>query len=213
MAKRSRRSLWDRRRDRTRHFRCIPSCSTMRCRRWPPRWSEQATTGPFLPVSVERAVVVKRPGRQSHGHVLVRAETTSARDSVSADVFLRDLDGNVEVAVLTVCACGVPSVHALQRGASAQTLSSLYGVRWQEQPHAAAASASSALPPVADLAAEVERRSAEVRAHQGLRIYDEALPQLEALSAAYVLEALARLGWTPTPATRSLPTVWRNDSA
>jgi acyl transferase domain-containing protein/SAM-dependent methyltransferase/acyl carrier protein len=152
----------------------------------------------FLPIGLDRAHVFGPSSTAAWGHAIVRPAANSSADIVTADVFLRDSDGR---AVVTIAGLRLKKAEhsALQRASIGDWL---YDVTWREQPSAAAAVFVETIPSAATLAAAIEERSVEAVAAHGVALYDEALPQMESLSAAYVVQAFATLGWTPRAGER-----------
>ena len=89
-----------------------------------------------------------------------------------------------------------------RQGPGASSRDWLYEVQWQRAPLPADRSPRTWLPSLGDVAAQVAQRAPAIAAEHRLAVHDEALPELEALSVAYVVEALAELGMELKPGAR-----------
>jgi acyl transferase domain-containing protein len=153
----------------------------------------------YVPVGVAHARASGAPGRAAWGHARLRGAPDSDAAFIEADVWLRDDAGRVLVA-LDGLRLARADRAALRRGASDATRDWLYEITWDARDRGAPAEVSPvAVVKPADLADAIERRRAAVTDAQDLQVYDEALPAMEDLSAAYVVDALMRLGWSPSP--------------
>jgi acyl transferase domain-containing protein/NADPH:quinone reductase-like Zn-dependent oxidoreductase/SAM-dependent methyltransferase len=152
----------------------------------------------FLPAGLDRGDVIGRPGRAAWAHAVVRRADAGA-EVLTADVSLFDDDGR-PLAVLSGLHFKRADVRAL--GGALVLPEWLYETTWDPQSRDGAAPA---FPATADVAAAIEAHSGQAAAAHGVALYDEALPQMEALSAEYVANGLLTLGWQPAPGERVAP--------
>jgi len=147
--------------------------------------SPSSNSASYLPFAIDRARIFADAGVASWAHARCRSAESSDEVKV-ADITLRDDSGRV-VAQLEGLRLKRASAGARRRSPLVQ--GALYSVEWQPAPSLT----SGWLPPLSQVEAAANLRIPEaVRVH-GLRAFDEALPQLEALSGAFVVEALLAL--------------------
>jgi acyl transferase domain-containing protein/acyl carrier protein len=148
----------------------------------------------FLPVAVGRA------RRFSGGPVrftqAVPHTGSLTSDTMTAGVFLRDGSGGL-VASLEGLRLQRVDRAVLARSQAATTRGWLYDVEWRPLP--VGATLDALLPPLTTIAARMTERVGPIAEEHRLALFEEGLPQLEALSAAYAAEALASLGVTFQP--------------
>jgi len=155
----------------------------------------------YLPVSVDRCRVFRRAASTVVGHGVLRPGARDGADMVVADVYLRDESGNV------IAALDGLRLKRTDRATLLRTLGDtqqdwLYQIDWTPRPAVGDPSAPLFDLHTAALASVIDERRAAVAAAHRVAVYDEALPHLEQLSAAYVIEALRRLGWRPATGQR-----------
>ncbi len=117
--------------------------------------------------------------------------------ALTADVRVLDEDGLVQVSLEGVRLVPVaPDDAGTPRRAREREL--LYAVDWRPSPHSARSKDRAVgLESPATLAGLGSSQLDGVRASHGLDTYDEMTPELDAVAAAYVVQALGALGWTP----------------
>jgi acyl transferase domain-containing protein/SAM-dependent methyltransferase/acyl carrier protein len=133
------------------------------------------------------------------------ARVLNARDEQPAEwhaeVTLRSLEGSVLGVIQGVCLRRAPR-DALERAVGlGQTSSGLFHrLAWENSPPAARA--ATFLQPPDRFAAAIRARFGTIAAEQGLAVYDELLPELDALTRDHVGAALRDLGFDATPGRR-----------
>ena len=143
----------------------------------------------YLPIGVESFRLYRRPGRRVWSHILIRPNQPANHATLTADLRVFDDDDQ-----LVADAIGLQFRRAARNAAtSTEWADWLYEVEWQPQPR----SDSSFLLAPDTLVERVQPLAGPLGAQQGLPIYAELLPQLEALSLEYVIEAFQQLGWQP----------------
>ena len=152
----------------------------------------------YLPVGLDRGRVHRAAGLTGWGHARVSA---SAAGAITADVWLRNDDGEV-VAELQGLRLQRASRASMRRGLVDSTREWLYEIEWQAQPDAAQALSSVAAVQPGDVAQVIEARSHDASVEYQLDLYDEALPEMEALSVGYVVQGFDDLGWVPVAGER-----------
>jgi len=158
---------------------------------------------PFLPVGIDAVVVRDRLPAEVWSHVTVREGAGRGGDTLVADVRVLDDAGRVlaELRGLTLRRL----VHDLVRGEDGHE-GWLYEVEWRKAPRgepvSGEASPPGGWPSPAELEAAVADRAARFAEAPGLAEYEELLPRLEAVSGAFVEEAILRLGWDFAPGAR-----------
>ena len=164
-------------------------------------WDADGGGPSYLPLSVERARRYAGASAPVWAYAALRTGSTLPPDMLSADVFLADDDGRL-VASLEGLRLKRADRTSILRGPGARVRDWLYEVRWVQQPNAAEQPADAFIPALSAVRERMESRVPALAAEHGLGALDEALPELEALSAAYAAQALRRLGVTFAPGER-----------
>ena len=151
----------------------------------------------FLLLHVDRIRLYGAPGAACWNHVRLHAlgaDDLATRETFSADLWLLDDAGAVLAAFEGMhFKRARPQALAVPGRVPATVRRMLHEVVWREAPLGAGAVSP------AGIAREVLPRLAELAERHGLDRYAEFLPQLDALAAAYVRQALERLGLQPLP--------------
>lgn len=168
----------------------------------------------YMPVSLDSFRFYRRPSAQLWSHARPRPLPVSrtrggdGRETLTADLSLYDEEGRLvaEVDGLTAKRATREALRRALRGVSPaeKWRDWLYEVKWRPQPHLRRAEIQ---PPdsieqigLEELSRGLQPRVIELRAQNGLAATAGLLPQIDALSAAAILQAFAQLGWTFTAA-------------
>ena len=164
-----------------------------------PRASEK-TGEAYMPLGLDAYRLYRRAGSRLFSHCVVRPGDKMGRETLAADIRLLDDSGSVVAEVQGIRLKRVDRA-ALGRVAREASDDWLYQVVWRPKPRPAVADT---LPEpmagtltVSEIAERVESRTAPLAAEHRLAIYDEFLPRLDILCAAYAAAAFRKLGWSP----------------
>ena len=150
--------------------------------------------GTYLPIGVESFRLYRRPGAQVWSHVLVRSNQPANRATLTADLRVFDASDQIVAEAVGLQFKRADRAALLGRAARRSTLrTGCMKSDWRPQPRLD----NRFMPDLAALVDRVQPLAASLGAQHGLSIYAELLPQLEALSLTYVVEAFKQLGWTP----------------
>ncbi len=156
-----------------------------------PKADDDSTT--FLPLNVESYRFHKKPSAQVWSRVALRPAEAANVETRTADVAVYDNDGAL-VAELRGLLVKRTNAEALQSLLQENLDDWFYEIAWRAKPLASRTAKPEALIAPAQLAAAARALVPEVRAEAGLSAYEELLPQLDQLCAAYVAQALQQLG-------------------
>jgi len=163
----------------------------------------------FMPIGLRSFRLLSLPGGElwSHATVIGREgerETGRKGDREAKNLGTRALDfhvfdGSGQI-VAQVLGLQVKQVapEMLQRPAQIKRADWFYEVTWEPKAlaiEAGALPAAADFPGNAEIAALLLPELQRLGAAHNLRLYDQILPRLDALSLAYVLQAFAQLGW------------------
>ena len=159
-----------------------------------------ATPRAYLPLSVGRFWRVRPRTARLWSRARIRRDEPNIGDMVRADVSVFDESGQLVVEATDLRLRGVTEdTFGLERdAASAQWL---YEVAWVPAADGSG-DVSSRRPTGEQIAALVRPRLASLETQHKIDRYRALLPQLDALSLAYVLAAFDQLGWDPLPGER-----------
>jgi NADPH:quinone reductase-like Zn-dependent oxidoreductase/SAM-dependent methyltransferase len=155
--------------------------------------------GTYLPIGIDDFRVVRRPVGTVWSYVQIRSSQAAQRATLTADLQVFD-----ETEQLVVEARGLQFKRAdrtafLGRFAGGPEFADwLYEVAWPEQPR----HDNSFMPKLATLIDNVQLLATPLAQQHHLALYTSLLPQLEALSLDYVIEAFKQLGWAPRAGQR-----------
>jgi acyl transferase domain-containing protein/acyl carrier protein len=151
----------------------------------------------YLPLAVERVQFMATPSLTLRAHASVHRDDG---DVIRADVRVVDEGGRCVADVRGLRLRGV-GAEAFRAATSSQTDGWLYEVVWQPGPDGPGDLAATP-PSCAVIADAVRPRLAPLEATHGLDRYRALLPELDALSFAYVAAAFEALGWRPQAGER-----------
>ena len=167
------------------HPALLDACLQVFATAWP-----QATTGnentTFLPLSVESFCFYKRPRAHAWSHVVLRPSEKTNAETRTGDVAVYDDQGALAVE-LKGFVVKRTSAEALQNVLQENLEDWFYEIAWREK-------ALAALPAPAQLTGAAQALLPELRAEERFAAYEEMLPHLDQLCAAYVSHALRQLG-------------------
>ncbi|MFN6571716.1 SDR family NAD(P)-dependent oxidoreductase [Dendronalium sp. ChiSLP03b] len=153
----------------------------------------------YLPTRIERLRIYERPGLQVWSHARLVAQNTK---QIHGDIHLLDEAGNVLVEIQGFCC---QSLGKAQEGVAKQD-GYLYEYQWELQPRLGQTLISQPanyLSSPHQIAASLQSEAARLSKQLGRKHYYETVnPQVDVLSAAYILQALRQLGWQPQLLTR-----------
>jgi acyl transferase domain-containing protein/acyl carrier protein len=154
--------------------------------------SNQEPDASYLLVGIDSLRLFTAPTTVLWDHVVLRPATANGARLFSADIELVDPMGRL-VAQIGGVHLKRADRAALVRVTQQPDVDWIYNLEWQL---AADAPAPMLAPPDA-LATALEPQLASAAAAQGLSMYTRLLPELEALSGAWVVQAFVELGWQP----------------
>jgi acyl transferase domain-containing protein/acyl carrier protein len=172
------------------HPAVLDACLQVLGGAWPA--SDEET---YLLVGADRIVLPGAAGAAGprFSHAVLRAGDAKG-ELVTGDVQVLDEAGR--------CIARVEGVRlrrarpeSLARHRVLPTSDWMYRVQWRT-------ATPTAIAAPAGIARALDARFRAIATAEGLSVYDELLPALEALSLQYVLRALGELGWTPAPGER-----------
>lgn len=143
-----------------------------------------ATGKAYLPMSIEQIRVHRSPPADVSSHVRVQASGPAGSDTLKASVTVFDAQGLVA------------TLEGIALRAAAGPALPFYEVTWQPENGAAW------LPTPAQLADQAGPLLDGLAREHKLDDYQQAFLSLEAMSAAWIVRALAELGWAPQPGDR-----------
>jgi acyl transferase domain-containing protein/acyl carrier protein len=143
-----------------------------------------ATGKAYLPMSIEQIQVHRSPPADVSSHVRVQSLGPVGSDTLKASVMVFDAQGLVA------------SLKGIALRAAAGAALPFYEVTWQPENGAAW------LPTPAQLADQAGPLLDGLAREHKLDDYQQAFLSLEAMSAAWIVRALAELGWAPRPGDR-----------
>jgi hypothetical protein len=138
-----------------------------------------ATGKAYLPMSIEQIQVHRSPPADVSSHVRVQASGRTGSDTLKASVTVFDAQGLVA------------TLEGIALRAAAGAALPFYEITWQPETGAAW------LPTPAQLAAQAGPLLDGLAREHKLDDYQQAFLSLEAMSAAWIVRALAELGWAP----------------
>ncbi len=150
-------------------------------------------TETYLPIGLESFRLYRRPGARVWSHVIVRANQPANRTTLTADLRVFDAADQIVAEALGLQFKRADRAALLGRDASVDFADWLYEVDWQPQPRVD----NSFMPDLTELVDRVQPLAAPLAVQHNLSSYAELLPQLEAFSLRYVVEAFKHLGWAP----------------
>ncbi|NWG15756.1 MAG: SDR family NAD(P)-dependent oxidoreductase [Chloroflexi bacterium] len=159
----------------------------------------------FLPLSFDYFRLYRQPSAQVWGHAQLQSRPDGQRETFGGDVRVLDDGGQViaEILGMRFKRAGQDILLSL---AQSQVDDWLYEVDWlplEGFGQVDAPAEARDLPAPEQLAEQLHPRLAALATQHGLPRYTgELLPQMEKLSAGYVIQALRRLGWNPHPGER-----------
>lgn len=152
-------------------------------------WAAPASDDVYLPLNIENFRLYRQPETHVWSHAQFRAG--EGRELLRGEVRVLDADGQI-IAELTGVALKRASMDILRQFAGAKYADWLYEVAWRP------ASRGGLLPLPADLVAQAEPHLQPLVEHYNLQqFFGGLLPEIEALSAAYIVQAFNQLGWKP----------------
>jgi acyl transferase domain-containing protein len=154
----------------------------------------------YLPIGMDGFRLYRQPGMFVWSHVIVRSNQPANHLTLTAD--LRVFDANDQIVAEAIGLHFKRADRAALLGhadSSSDFADWLYEVQWQLQPRAD----NGFMPDLAALADRVQPLAAPLAQQHNLANYTELLPQLEALSLAYVIAAFEQLGWKPQVGQRT----------
>lgn len=167
---------------------------------------------PYLLIGVDSLRFYERPANRFWSHIQLSThpdhmKTPLQKETFTASMHLYDETGQLlaEFQGLQLKRAGAGS---LSRARSKPLSELLYSIQWETQPDPTVGNLTSRIPTVSkagvspasvfhprqsgrQVMAHIDRLSGEY----GIGLYDEMLPALDALCAAYILQALGELGW------------------
>ena len=157
-------------------------------------------TDAYVPLAVESLDRHGPAGPPEWSHARLRGgASSSAGDTISADITLLDAEGRVALEIGGLRFKRVDRAWLERERGHGDTSGWFYRVGWRES-----AATAELLPTWSPgtIADEVEPGVAARAAEHGLAAYDELMPALDRLCAAYVVAALTRLGQALRPGER-----------
>jgi acyl transferase domain-containing protein len=150
----------------------------------------------YMPMGLESFTLFRKAGNEIWSHVTVQPAEDEKQDTLTGSIRVFDQDGGL-IAELQGLHVKRVEPEALQRSTRVNFDDWLYEVTWQPQtlPSPAALVVPDYLPAPSEIAVKVEPSAGQLAVAHGLSMYDEFLPQIEKLCAAYVLQAFQQLGW------------------
>lgn len=150
----------------------------------------------YLLIGIERFQLYRTPGTQLWNHTILQTTNQANKEIFSGHIRLFDQAGQLvaEIEGLHLKRAGREAMlHATRRQASDW----LYQVQWQAQPQVNLP--PDYLPAPQQLAQEVTPAIAALSTQHNLAAYRELSPDLDALCAAYIVQAWQQLGWAGQP--------------
>ena len=162
---------------------------------------DASVAGSYVPLAIDRFEITGPIGRRAWSHAVVRAGASPGM--LTGDVRLLDNDGRIlaEVEGLRLRRVDAASFArrptARDRDRSVQDM--MYALTWRALPREADVVA---VPEPGEIAARLTPRLRELADAHALHRYAPLLRDLDALSSAYLVAALRRMGWAPQPGER-----------
>ncbi len=156
----------------------------------------ESTSEIFMPIGLESFRLLASPSSELWSCATIRPQAAPNADTRVLD-FRIYTPASVLVAELLGLQVKRVKPEHLQRSA-ANFHDWLYEVKWEAQPLPQISAPNVAVdfaPASRDFAALTSSYLQHLSAQHGFQIYDEILPQLDALSVAYVVQAFETLGW------------------
>ena len=160
----------------------------------PHKKSGSEAQGIFLPVGLDRLQIYSRcaPNAALWGHAIHRPDHEGSADRFAGDVFLLNDEGRVIADVRGL------RLQRLERDRGQEIRDWLYKIQWMPMRRQALQSKHRApdyIPATAQIAERVGAATRQSFASESGNLAREILPQLDALCAGYVTQALRLLGW------------------
>jgi acyl transferase domain-containing protein/acyl carrier protein len=157
----------------------------------------------YLPTGLERFTLFSLPQKKLWSHAVLRPVSGSGVEALHGDIWLYD-DNDRIVAELMGLQLGLVTVNDMTSGSLSKRENWFYEIEWREHEASALPAGNNeigltaAFVPAPELLAE--KAESELRAlgtSEKLGVYEEVIPQLEALSVRFINRAFLRMGWSP----------------
>lgn len=156
-------------------------------------WAVPASGDVYLPLSVDRFTLYRHPETSVWSYAQLRSADDGRREVLRGDIRVVDADGQV-IAELMGIALKRAGADLLRQFAGAKYEDWLYEITWQPTPHMG----DGLLPMPSVLAAQTEPHFMPLAEQYNLaELFSGLMPELEKLSADYILQAFDQLGWKP----------------
>ncbi|MCP4702330.1 MAG: amino acid adenylation domain-containing protein [Gammaproteobacteria bacterium] len=153
----------------------------------------------YIPVGLERVTVFARVQTRLWSHARIRPLEGPARKSFVADLEIFNEDGRPAAAITGLLLKQI-APEALP-GVSQKFLKTwLYEMKWR--PRTRLRTAQEWMPAPEAIKASIAPQLGQLFSRLDLKAYKQALSRLEALSIAYILDALRQMGWAPQTGQR-----------
>ena len=153
-------------------------------------WAMPSSQDVYLPLSIERFTLYRHPQPALWSHAVIRPDSDLKAGALKGDLRIMDADGVVAelegIYFRRVAGIAHKPVFA----------DWLYETDWQPKP--LAGQGTGFFPQPEALAGQMAQHVPALAAHYQLERFTEGLlPELEALSISYILQAFEQLGWQP----------------
>jgi len=152
----------------------------------------------YLPFSLEEFRVSGTGVQPVWAHAVIRQDTGSLRDAITADVRMFDDAGQL-IAVVMGLHLKRASAESMARSVQSGWEDWLYRMEWRPRPSTESHTPADYLPAASEIARRISPHFPSVASEDGLDRYEAALPSLDELATTYVSAALRQLGWQFRP--------------
>ena len=145
----------------------------------------------YVPVELESLRIEGRPNGRTWGHAALRESDRTNPGAIVSDLRLFDDDGKVLISMKGLVARRVPKEAPTRN--SEQIGDWLYQLQWRPLPRQDNSPLELVSP--TKLAGDLRLRLESLRREHELARYRELMPEMDALSVGYAVEAFRQLGW------------------
>jgi len=154
----------------------------------------------YAPIGLKSLRLLGRPHGRVWGHAVISSSHGHSKDTVLSDLCLFDESGKLLMEVRGLLARRAPR-EALTREKD-RVSDWLYSVQWQPKPLQDKRPSAADLPAPKHVAEYLHSLLEPLSREHGLMIYEQLIPEMDALAVAYMVEAFQQLGCEFRPGQR-----------
>jgi acyl transferase domain-containing protein/acyl carrier protein len=162
---------------------------------------QQAPDDLYMPIGLDSLRLYGQAGTQLWSHLIRRPADGSQRETLTADLRLFDQSGQIVAEIDGLHMKRAPR-EALLRQSQKDFGDWLYEIKWRPKAPVGQSLPADYLPAPSHIARQLEPELTRLSSVEGAETYQRLLPELEALSFSYALNALRHLGCEFRPAQR-----------